>query len=95
MTIAVVVEPDGDRYHAFTPALRGIHADGATEDDALREIVPLIFSHVASMTKHGEAIQLGPSPEMVEHPDRLSVPPTARTRNVTLPWASLHTSGAR
>ena len=28
--VAVVVEPDGDGYHAYCPNLKGLHMDGKT-----------------------------------------------------------------
>jgi len=36
LQITVVIEPDGDSFHAYCPAFKGLHVDGANEKEALR-----------------------------------------------------------
>jgi len=33
--VEIIVEPDGDEYHSYCPALKGLHACGETVDEAL------------------------------------------------------------
>jgi predicted RNase H-like HicB family nuclease len=54
--IPVLVEKDGDEYHAFSPAFRGLHTCGATQREALDNAVNAIRAYVASLIKHGEPI---------------------------------------
>ena len=35
-TVELVVEPDDDGYHAFCPALKGLHVAGQTEEEAIQ-----------------------------------------------------------
>lgn len=35
LQVSVVIEPDGDGYHAYCPTLKGLHAAGETEDEAV------------------------------------------------------------
>lgn len=93
--IVVVIEPDEPGYHAYTPGLRGIHAEGVTEDEAVQNVIPLIKLYLDSLAKHAEPLTVGPDLQALEHPGGLTLSPAAHTRHLTLPWPTLHTSGAR
>ena len=50
--VSVVVEPDGEGFHAYCPAFKGLHIDGATEQEAVERTCkalelrdPLIFPY--------------------------------------------------
>lgn len=62
----VIVEPDGDRWHAFCPAL--IHRGGATwgytEQEALKNIHDVIQMVVESLVEHGETVPEQPNDEV-------------------------------
>ena len=58
-TITVYVEPDGSGFHAFCPALPGLHVDGATEKEACRNAAAAAVGYIKSMQKHGESIPIG------------------------------------
>ena len=93
LSIVVVVEPDECGYHAFTPGLRGLHADGRTEKDALKALAEVLPAYLQSLAKHGEPLPIGPHCT-VEHDEVVpEIPPGAFLRHVTLQWPSLHTSG--
>lgn len=64
----VVVEPDGDRWHAYCPALvrKGGATWGYTREEAVRNIEEVVRMVVASLMEHGE-----PVPE--EPPDQVLV----------------------
>ena len=58
--IMVVVEPDGDKYHAFCPALPGLHVDGDTEEAAIDSAAKTASLYIRSLIKHGDPIPIGP-----------------------------------
>lgn len=57
--VEVVVEPDEGGFHAFCPALKGLHVDGATEAEALRNARDAAIAYLHSLIKHGDPIPLG------------------------------------
>lgn len=89
--INVVIEPDGERcFHAFAPAFKGLHVDGATEEEALRNLVKGINVYIQSLEEHGDPLPIGADLSVHEQPH---VPQGAFLRSVTLQWPSLNTSG--
>ncbi|MGA2182256.1 MAG: type II toxin-antitoxin system HicB family antitoxin [Bryobacteraceae bacterium] len=54
----VVVEPDEGGYHAFCPALRHLGAvtQGATEEEALRNINEVVRMIVDELREEGETL---------------------------------------
>ena len=64
----IVVEPDGERWHAFCPALEGHGAAtwGHTQQEALRNIQQVVQMVVESLKEHGETLPAG-------HPDPLQI----------------------
>lgn len=95
LKIMVLIEPDEGAYHAFCPGVKGLHADGATEDEALATMTDALRAYLQSLAKHGDPLPIGPhvSLERVEF-DPIEIPPGAFLRHVMLEWPSLHTSGA-
>lgn len=92
--IQFVVEPDEDGFHAFSPLLKGLHADGATEEEAAQNFVDAVPAYFESIAKHGEPLPLG---MVVTVPSELAQVPAGaflkHVREVTLSWPSLETSG--
>lgn len=54
-----VVEPDEGGYHAFCPALKGLHTSGSTEQEALENAKNAAVAYILSLIKHGDPIPLG------------------------------------
>ncbi|MEK7408607.1 MAG: type II toxin-antitoxin system HicB family antitoxin [Acidobacteriota bacterium] len=71
-TFKVVVEPDGERWHAYCPALvrRGAATWGYTKEEALKNIDEVVKMVVESLVEHGEPLPTEPSDEV-----RLSLQP--------------------
>lgn len=93
LRITIIVEPDGDGFHAFTPGMKGIHADGSTEQEAAEHAVEAIKLYLESLANHDESVAIGPGCEVQEPPEHYAVPAGAFMRHVTLQWPSLQTSG--
>ena len=57
-TFKVVVEPDGDRWHAYCPVLESVGGAtwGYTRDEALKNIDDLVRMVVESLIDHGEPV---------------------------------------
>lgn len=58
-TITLIIEPDGNRFHVYCPALKGLHAEGTTVDDACKNGVDATIAYIKSLIKHGDPIPLG------------------------------------
>lgn len=92
LQISVIVEPDEGGFHVFVPAFKGLHVDGATEDEALNNAAQAILVYLESLAKHGDPLPVGPN--LVVHEEVIpAVPPGAFLRSLTVQWPSLQTSG--
>ena len=62
----VVVEPDGDRWHAYCPALEkyGAATWGNTEEEAYRHIQEVVQMVADELVEEGEFIPDGPESEV-------------------------------
>ena len=75
--LMVVIEPDGEGFHAFCPALKGLHVSGATEEEALVNVRDAATAYLRSLIRHGDPIPLicqiagmHRSPGQASSPDR-------------------------
>lgn len=50
--IRLIVEPDDTGFHAFSPTLKGLHADGATVHEAAQNFIDAIPAYLESLVKH-------------------------------------------
>lgn len=60
VTVTLVAEPDGDRFHAYCAELTGVHADGDTEEDAFRRIEQAVKTHVRAMENYEIPLRIHP-----------------------------------
>ncbi|HVT46516.1 MAG TPA: type II toxin-antitoxin system HicB family antitoxin [Vicinamibacterales bacterium] len=88
-TVQFLVEPDGDGFHAYSPALPGLHTDGASEREAVREFVAAVPAYLESVLQHGDPLPVG---VIVDAPPVAAV---RHTEEITVPWVPpfLLTSG--
>lgn len=56
--IRICVEPDGDRYYAYCPELKGVHEDGDTVEDAVSNAKESALVYVKSVIKHNDPLPL-------------------------------------
>jgi predicted RNase H-like HicB family nuclease len=56
--VTIVVEPDDPGYHAFCPALKGLHTGGDTPEEALEAALDGAALFLESMIRHGDPIPL-------------------------------------
>lgn len=57
-TVDIVIEPDEDQFHAYAPALKGLHVGGRTEKEALKNAVDATHLYLESLIRHGDPIPL-------------------------------------
>ena len=61
--VAFVVEPDEGSFHAYCPALKGLHTCGNTREEALENAKMAAVAYLESLLRHGDPIPLSGSEE--------------------------------
>jgi len=56
--IQIIIEPDGDEFHAYCPDLKGLHTCGNTEQEALVNAQDAAIAYLKSLIKHNEPIPI-------------------------------------
>jgi len=56
--VDIVVEPDEGGYHAYCPALKGLHVSGTTVEEALQHARDAAEAYLRSLIKQGDPIPL-------------------------------------
>lgn len=92
LRVSIVVEPDGDRFHAYAPALKGLHVDGRTEAEAAQNAHQAVAVYLDSLARHQEPLPVGPDLSIHELQPAV-VPEGAFLHSVTIKWPSLQMSG--
>lgn len=59
LQVRIFVEPDGNAYHAYCPELDGVHIDGETEENAVKNCLTAIEAYLLTLLAHGDPIPLG------------------------------------
>lgn len=57
--VQVFVEPDDKGFHAYCPALKGLHTYGDTRIEAVQNAKDAVEAYLKSSIKHGDPIPLG------------------------------------
>jgi len=68
-TVILEREDDGG-FHAFVPALKGCHTQGATEEEALANAHEAISLFIESLQQHGEPV---PAEDLLIRPVEVGV----------------------
>ena len=63
--VDIVVEPDDEEFHAYCPALKGLHVAGDTREEALFNAIDAAVLYLESLIKHHDPI---PSEVQVTRP---------------------------
>jgi predicted RNase H-like HicB family nuclease len=54
--VPLIIEPDTISFHVYSPALKGLHVDGDTEEEALKIGREAVKLHLESMIEDGDPI---------------------------------------
>lgn len=57
--IQVIVEPVEKGFHGYCPALKGLHTDGNTVEEAFDNAYDAAQAYIRSLIKHGDPIPVG------------------------------------
>jgi predicted RNase H-like HicB family nuclease len=94
LKVSVVVEPDEDGFHAYCPALKGLHVDGRTKKEALENAEKALVVYLRSLADHGEPLPIG-ADLTLDRCDAFEVPKEAFLRSLTIECPTLQMSGTR
>ncbi len=96
LKVRVIVEPDENGFHAYCPAFKGLHADGATQQEAFRNASEAAIVYLNSLAAHREAIPIGPHCQSIQEHEQLPpIPAGALMQDVELSWPSRKTCGTK
>jgi predicted RNase H-like HicB family nuclease len=56
LSVQVLIEPDSESFHAYCPALKGLHIDGKTEKEAAKHALEAVKVYLASLIKHHDPL---------------------------------------
>lgn len=91
LKVTLVVEPDDGGFHAYAPALKGLHVDGKTEEEAVENGKRAIMVYLNSLSYYDDPLPIGP--DLSLHEELPEIPKGALLHYITLRWPSLQTSG--
>jgi predicted RNase H-like HicB family nuclease len=57
--IQVIVEPDEGEYHAYCPALKGLHTGGTTQEEAYNNAIDAAIAYIETLIEDGNPIPVG------------------------------------
>ena len=57
--IQVIVEPDEGEYHAYCPALKGLHTGGTTREEAYNNAIDAAIAYIETLIEDGNPIPIG------------------------------------
>ena len=86
LQITVVIEPDEDEYHAYCPALKGLHVSGETEDDAFNNAREAAIMYLRSLVAHGDPIPVHDDGKSRDAAESGRIPPRATQRELQVSW---------
>ena len=72
--VMIIVEPDGEGFHAFCPSLKGLHVDGKTKEEALHNAAKTAILYLESLIRHGDPIPIGIDIDVHELKQRKIIP---------------------
>ena len=89
LSVQIVVAKDEETFHAYAPAIKGLHVDGATQEEAVENVKEAIAVYLESLHKHGDPLPEGTGLVI----QRIKVPNGASLQNIAVQWPSLSLSG--
>lgn len=88
LSVVVVVEKDTIGFHVYAPALKGLHAAGDTELEALKYAEEAIRVYLFCLISNNEPLPLGPQLSVSRDLDRPRIPRGALLQDLTIQWPS-------
>ncbi len=95
LEVTVIIEKDGDGFHAFCPNLKGLHVGGDTLEETMGCAKEAVVLYLDSLSRHGDPLPVGPFLNIVDEPKPFKIPIGAFLRHVQVQWPSLTQAGTR
>lgn len=57
--VQVIIEPDGNGFHAYCPALKGLHTLGETVEETKKNAKNAVIAYIESLIDEGDPIPVG------------------------------------
>lgn len=89
--VTVVIESDGEQFHAFCPALPGIHSNAPTVEEARDRTIPAIERYLDFLDEQGGPNPVWPGLEMDASKEIIPFlpnPTESTIQSVEVPWPS-------
>lgn len=83
-SISVLVAKDTKGYHAYIPALKGLHTCGDTPNEAADNAAQAAIAYIKSLLKHNEPIPILYQIDIEQEPDFPFVYDEAFTREIAV-----------
>jgi predicted RNase H-like HicB family nuclease len=93
VSITVEVDRDGDSFYAHCPGLKGLHVDGATEEEAVSNALEAASLYLDSILRHNDPLPIGAHFTAEERFLRPKSGKRTLSRNVEVTWPSAQVCG--
>jgi predicted RNase H-like HicB family nuclease len=93
VSITVEVDRDGDSFYAHCPGLKGLHVDGATEEQAVSNALDAASLYLDSILRHNDPLPIGAHFTAEEHFLRPKSGKRTLSRDVEVPWPTAEVCG--
>lgn len=93
LSVLVITEEDGTGFHSFAPALKGLHVDGSTQDEAFENAKNAIPVYLESLAKHNDPLPVGPCLKVEPEFEMPEVSEDAFLKRVEVQWPSQRAYG--
>ncbi len=86
MSFLIIVEEDTIGYHAYVPALKGIHVAGDTEEEAAKNAEDGIILYMDSILERGDPLPTGFG--VITEPEETTPVRTLHVKTPLIQWDS-------
>ena len=94
LSVLVITEEDGNGFHAFAPAFKGLHVGGSTQNEALENAKEAICVYIESLTMHHDPLPVGPYLKVQDPQFEIpELPENALCNMVEIQWPSVRELG--
>jgi predicted RNase H-like HicB family nuclease len=93
VSITVEVDRDGDSFYAHCPGLKGLHVDGATEEEAVSNALEAASLYLDSILQHNDPLPIGAHFTAEEKFLRPKSGGRTLSRNVEVTWPTAQVCG--
>ena len=86
LSVLVAIEKDTTGFHAYAPALKGLHVDGDTQEEALRNAEEAACLYIMCLIADDEPIPVGHGLTVERELVRPRIPRGTILQDLTIQW---------